>query len=246
MNLVKTKMKNLKRFTRIFAASLFLLLVNCNPSNNNKKVDVATVKDTINDVVTVKETIPKVKIDSVKMHAFDSLYFFTGGTGSTKTYTVNDIEYQLTSTRSLENGAVFYFMLVNITKITTVQKAKMVVNELKNTISKKYKNGITLNKTYYIKHPEEKSKNERPFDKRVLFKYDEKIVGLPYEFVASKWNLKYKEIQIGYLIDHKIGTKLFQSTPKDDYYIIYIELTSKVLKPKKTMVDNTEKDANKF
>lgn len=247
MNLVKIKTENQRRYIGILTSSLFILFSNCNSSNHNSKIENnISTKDTINDLVIVKDTIPKVKIDSVKMHAFDSLYFYTGGTGSTKTYTINDIEYQVISTHGLENGAVFYFMLENKTKITTAQKAKRVLNELQNTISKKYKNAIILNKTCYIKHPEEKAKNESPFDKRVLYKYDEKIVGLPYEFVASKWNLKFKEIQIGYLIDHKDGTKLFQSTPKDDYYIIYIELTSKILKPKENVVDNTGKDASKF
>ncbi|KFF04483.1 hypothetical protein ACHRVW_12055 [Flavobacterium collinsii] len=224
------------------------LSVSCNTkSNNPEESKEKIIVDTLNTYKSKPEK-KSGKIDSVKMHAFDDLYFGIQSEITSKKYSVNDIDYSVASSGSEPGKGLFYFMLESKSNITTQKKADRVLNELKKTISKKYGNGENINKTYYIKHPEEKEKAEDFFGKRALYKYDKKIIGLPYEVVKSKWDLKYKEIKIGYLIEHKNRTVYYQSSPEDNNYIIYIELTSKVIKSENENSDNknAEKDSNKF
>ena len=240
--------QNINLLKIITATSIIglLLLNSCNskPNHSSELKNENDIEDTINTAPKSKNEPQKIKIDSVKMHAFDNLYFGIKGQDYSQKFSINEMEYVVESYHSLPTKGLCHFMLKNQSKITTQQRAKKVLNDLKKTISKKYKSVINLNKTYYIKHPEEKEKDE--FGTRDFYNYDKKIIGLPYEFVACKWDLKYKEIQIGYFIDHKNKTLMFQSTPTDDYYIIYIEVTSKIIKPEDTNSSDKNKDSNKF
>lgn len=246
INTLSVKRNSFKLILKNSIIVLNLLLLNsCNLSTKSKieKIEI----DTTPIVVKKKTTIPKI-IDSVKMHAFDNVYFGSTEEISSKLFNINSIEFNVGTLQRLENGELCYFEIKSNEKITTQKKAKKVLNELKNTISKKYNNSIILNKTYYVKHPEEMEKNENLFNLRNMYKYDKNTIGLPYEFLACKWNLKYKEIQIGYLIDHKNRARYMQSAPQDDYYTIYIEFKSKILKrnDENTMSNNSEKDSKKF
>ncbi|WP_374549472.1 hypothetical protein [Flavobacterium sp.] len=240
--------KQLRHFLKFIILILTLSIsICCNTKSNNTK---ETKRPNNNDTIVVKETKTEEPIkDSIKMHAFDNLYFGTQGGKILNKYSVNGIDYIVKTSKSKPGEGLCYFMLESDIKITTKKKAEKVLNDLENTISRKYKNGTQVNKTLYVKHPEEKENNEGFFDERTLYKYDKKTIGLAYEFIKSKWNLNYKEIQIGYLVDHKNRTVLYQTSPKeDDNYIIYIELESKVIMPEKRNSDkeNVEKDSNKF
>lgn len=238
--------QNINRLKIITATSIIGLILSCNskPTNPSVSKNKKNDKDSIITTQKSKNEVSKIKIDSVKMHAFDNLYFGMKDEIYSRKFSINEMDYIVKSWQSLPTKGLCYFILENQSKITTQQKAKKVLNDLKNTISEKHKSVINLNKTYYIKHPEEMEKNDLDFRSR--YKHDKKIVGLPYEFVACKWNLKYKEIQIGYFIDHKDKTVMFQSSPKDDFYIIYIEVKSKIIKPEKTNSSDINKDSNKF
>lgn len=222
-----------------------LLFNSCNLSPN-KKIEKIQIDP---KPIVVKKKIPNpIIIDSIKMHAFDNVFFGTKEEIISRSFTINDIEFNVGTTQHLENGQLCYFEIESNEKITTQKRAKKIVNELKNTISKKYSNSLTLNKTYYVKHPEEMDKDENYLSFKNIYKYDKNTIGLPYEFVAYKWNLKYKEIQIGYLIDLKNRTRYMQSKPQDDYYTVYIQFKSKILKrnDEKTTNSGTEKDSKKF
>jgi hypothetical protein len=231
-------------YTSIIVMNL-LLLNSCNLSPNSKTENNQI--DTTPIVVKKKITKPQI-IDSIKMQAFDNVFFGTKEETISRSFTINDIEFNVGTEQHLENGQLCYFEIHSNEKITTQKKAKKIVNELKNTISKKYNNSLTLNKTYYVKHPEEMDKDEIYLSLTKRYKYDKNTIGLPYEFLAYKWNLKYKEIQIGYLIDYKNRTRYMQSTPQDDYYIVYIQFKSKILKrnDKNTTNNISEKDSKKF
>lgn len=237
---------NLTLIFKTFIIILLLSILNsCNLSSNTKIE--SNDADSTQPVVKEKILEQKIKIDSIKMHAFDEVYFGTVEEISSKSFIINDINYILRTSQHLKNGQLCYFEIQSTEKITTLKKAKKVLNELKNTISKKYTNSITINKTYYVKHPEEMNKDESYFDSKASYKYDKKTIGLPYEFVGYKWNLKYKEIQIGYLIDYKNRTRYMQSTPQDNNYIIYIEFKSKILKQEEESTNaDSKKDSNKF
>jgi hypothetical protein len=225
---------------------MHLLLFNsCNLSPNRKieKIQIDTIP------IVVKKKIPNPTIiDSIKMHAFDNVFFGTKEEIISSSFTINNIEFNVGTTQLLENGQLCYLEIESNEKITTQKRAKKIVNELKNTISIKYSNSLTLNKTYYVKHPEEMDKDENHLSFKNMYKYDKNTIGLPYEFVAYKWNLKYKEIQIGYLIDLKNRTRYMQSKPQDDYYTVYVQFKSKILKrnDEKTTNNDTEKDSKKF
>lgn len=225
-----------------------LTLVSCKnePSNlPNRSTD-----ENINKSKKTKSKNESKKvIDTIKMHAFDNLYFGTHDEiKSNEEYSINDLDYTIKTYQSLPAKGLCYFMLVSKYEITTQEKARRELNDLRTIISKKYGNTVNLNRTFHILDPEEMGKDESFFDTRASYKYDKKIIGLPYEFVACKWNLRYKEIQIGYFIEHKNRTAVFQSSPKSNNYTIYIEIRSKLIIPEKTnseKKDNAE-DINKF
>lgn len=225
-----------------------LILNSCNTKSND-----STKKETkiiIADTLTPKSNLakPNIIIDSIRMHAFDNLYFGIQQESISKKYLLDDMNFVVKTTKSDPEKGLYYFILVSESKISTKQKAKKVLDELVNIISKKYKNGKKLNKTFKIKHPEEIEEDETFFDTRAMYKYDKKLIGLPYEYVKCYWDLKYKQIQIGYLIDHKNRSVMYQTSPEDDNYIIYIEMTSKMIQPKidNSKDTNNEKDTNKF
>lgn len=224
---------------------LLLLLNSCNVSTNNKIEDIQI--DSI--ALVVKKNITNtIIIDSIKMHAFDNVFFGSKGEITPRLFTLNGIEFTVGTEQRLENGELCYFEIESNLTITTQKKAKRIVNDLKNTIAKKYSNTLTLNKTYYVKHPEEMDKDENHLSLKGIYKYDKNTVGLPYEFLAYKWNLKYKEIRIGYLIDLKNRSRYMQSPPQDDYYTVYIQFRSKILKrdDENILNNSSEKDFNKF
>ena len=74
------------------------------------------------------------------MHAFDDLYFGTKDEITSKKFSINDMEYIIKSSATVPNKGLCYFMIQNQSRITTQKKANRVLNDLKNTISKKYKN----------------------------------------------------------------------------------------------------------
>lgn len=225
-----------------------VLFISCKNETDNlhKKEINKNTKETNSNSLKNEET--KVNIDSIKMHAFENIYFGTFDEINSKKYTINDLEYTIRTYNSTPKKGLCYFMLINHSQITTQKKAKKEINNLKNIISKKYKNEVNLNRTYYIKHPEEMEKNENLFDIRSFYKYDNKIIGLPYEYEAFKWDLKYKEIKIGYFIENKNRTVMYQSSAKNDNYIIYIEITSKIIKPTQQNLKDTniEDESKKF
>ncbi|AYN05478.1 hypothetical protein [Flavobacterium sp. 140616W15] len=229
-----------------FITIVGLTLVSCKnePSNLPKR----TTDDNVKKSKKTKSKNEKV-IDSIKMHAFDNLYFGTHDEiKSNEEYSINDLDYTIKTYQSLPVKGLCYFMLVSKYEITTQEKVKRELNDLRTIISKKYGNPVNINRTFHIQHPEEMGKGESFFDTRASYKYDKKIIGLPYEFVACTWNLRYKEIQIGYFIEHKNRTAVFQSSLKSNNYTIYIEIRSKLIMPEKTnsVKKDNAKDINKF
>ncbi len=232
---------------KILAIISLSILLSCNSKPNIKSEKSKThTEDSTKTIEKKKIPVTNVKIDSVKMHAFDNIYFGFQNDPIASKYTINDIDYSISSSQSIPYKGLSYFMLENDSKIKTEKKAKKILNDLKNTISRKYSNVIVLNKSLFIKHPEEQEKDEVFFDKRSLYKYDEKIIGFPYEFIACQWNLKYKTIQIGYFIDYKNKTRIFGSAPKDDNYIVYLEFQSKIVKTEKSNPPDLKKDSKRF
>jgi hypothetical protein len=232
------------KFTIICFTSI--LIYSCNKIDDKliQKTEEDSFESTI-EKVEHKNNVEVVEIDSIRMHAIDNLYFGKNPGTTSRKFLVDNMEYNVK--KSMGNP-VYYYMLENSSTITTKNKADRILKELKDIIAKKYNNGIFLNRTYYTKHPEEKEKNRSSFEQRSIGEFDKNIVGEPYEFAGYKWDLKYKTIQIGYFIENKNRSIYMQSTPKDNYYIVYIELTSKFNIPKVT--DNTikqkEKDSSKF
>ncbi|MDR6966268.1 hypothetical protein J2X31_000261 [Flavobacterium arsenatis] len=241
---------NIIKFKVLVIIIISIVISSCNFSNNDSSIDtIKKTKDSLTEKPVNNIKVDEKIIDSVKMHAFDNIYFGKNYSPKTNSHTINDMEYTVTSAKSLPNEGLFYIMLENQSKITTERKARQVLNDLKNTITKKYSKSISLNKTFYVKHPEEDDKRESSFSNpRNQYKYDEKIIGLPYEFAGYRWDLKYKDIQLGYLIDNKNRTRFYQSNTKNDLYIIYVEFKSKVIKPKKTDLSSkkVEQDSKKF
>lgn len=228
-------MKILYRFIIVI-----LLIYGCNSAPNIKSNDANTNERNTETIIEKEKVTPRVKIDSVKMHAFDDIYFGFQNDPISKKYMINGMEYYIWISNSLPSEGLQYFILENKTVFRTEKYAKKVLNDLKNTISKKYKNPIVLNKSLYI---EEGKKGTDPSDKNFMYIYNENRIGQPYEFIASKWDLKYKIIQIGYLVDYTEMT-MAQSTTG---YRIYIEFQSKIIKQKKQNEPNYEKnDSSKF
>lgn len=220
---------------------VILLIYGCNSAPNIKSNDANTNEKNTEAIIEKEKVTPRVKIDSVKMHAFDNIYFgFQNEPISTK-YMINGMEYNRWISKSLPSQGLQYFILENTTAFKTEKYAKKVLTDLKNTISKKYKNVTVLNKSLYI---EEGKKGTDPSDKNFMYIYNESRIGQPYEFIACKWDLKYKIIQIGYLVDYIDKMTMTQSTT---VYRIYIEFQSKVIKEKKQNEPNYEKnDSSKF
>lgn len=217
----------------IYTTIITSLLFCCCKQHDNNNLPKTEITEKIIDTIVVapKNDNTKIVIDSVKMHAFENIYFGTFDEIGSKKYSINDDDYYINTHQILPNKGLCFMMLECQSLITTQKKAKKILNDLRITISKKYNSGSNVNKTYLIKHPEEMEKNETFFDTRTNYKYDKKLIGLPYEFVAYKWDLKYKEIKIGYLLEHKNRTVTYgESSPKSDNYSIYIEIKSKIIK----------------
>lgn len=220
---------------------LFICCKNENSENKTKSVKKETKSN-------LKTNLKEIKIDSIKMQAFDDIYFGTNVDYiSSKTYQINDIDYNVNIRGSNSKGKLNYFKLRSEIKILTEKKARKIIEELKNTISKKYENYLKKNKTYYIKHTDEKGKDEVLFDEEIKLKYDNNLIGLPYKYVGYEWDLPYKKIEIHYLISNKNKTRdlIYPEPNEDTHYIIYIEFRSKLLIDKvKSKIK--EKDTNKF
>jgi len=232
-------------FTILFSiVSITLICCNSAPAHSDVE-NQNKLQDTLSSVSKNKDSVPPIVIDSVKMHAFDDVYFGTTNEIVSKRFIINDIPFNVKSSQGSQKG-LCYFMLQNVNEITTKQKALKVISDLKNTISVKYQNAKLLNKIFHVEHPEMMKKGEA-FELKSLYKFDENTVGLPYEYKLYQWDLKYKKITIGYFIDYKNKKRMFQSTPRSDYYIIYIEFESKLIKPDKISLSNdSKKDSDKF
>ncbi|MBQ0908592.1 hypothetical protein KBJ98_07755 [Flavobacterium sp. F-328] len=229
-------MKNLYQF--IIVISMFY---GCN-SSPNIKPNETNINRKSTEKITEKEKItPKIKIDSVKMHAFDNIYFGFQNDPIKSKYMINGMEYYISMSTSLPSKGLQSFTLQNKKVFKTEKNAKQVLSDLQKTISTKYKNTTVLNKTFYI---EEELKRTNDFEKNFLNKYDENRIGEPYEFISCIWNLKYKIIQIGYLISYPNMMTTTESTPS---YSIYIEFESKIITMKKQNEPNYKKnDSSKF
>lgn len=229
-------MKNLYRFVIVIS-----LVYSCNSTPNIKPND-ANINEKNTETIIEKEKIaPKIKIDTVKMHAFDNIYFGFQNDPLKSKYMINGMEYYIFMSTSLPSKGLQSFTLQNKKVFKSEKQAKKVLSDLKKTISKKYKNATVLNKTFYI---EEEQKRSNDFDKNFLNKHDENRIGEPYEFISCKWNLKYKTIQIGYLVSYPNKMITSKSTLG---YSIYIEFQSKIIKMKKQNEPNYEKnDSSKF
>ncbi|MBG6111676.1 hypothetical protein IWX84_002563 [Flavobacterium sp. CG_9.10] len=221
-------------------------------SCSNKKEDA--ISDPHNEQVQkdiIVATIPlsskqKKPIDSLKMHAIDNLYFGLNPGKTDREIKIDNMPYLVTLSKAEPGKGVFYYMLKSKGKITTIKRAKSVLNDLKKTITRKYKKFIVLNQTYNTKHPEDRKIRQSSFEDRAEGEYDRKIMGQPYEFAAYKWNLNYKTIQIGYFINNKNSEVYMQNSPATHEYIIYIELNSKIIKPKQVKDVSNNDDSNKF
>lgn len=221
------------------------LFNSCNlfPTSKIEEIKV----DTTPVVIKTKFKVP-LRIDSIKMHAFDNVFFGINEDITQRLFSINNIEFNIGEVQYIENGQLCYFTIESNEKITTQKRANKIINDLKNTISKKYSKSLFLNKTFYVKHPEENAENENTLDIKNIYAYDKNTIGLPYEFLAYKWDLAYKEIQIGYIIDYKNRSRYMQSTPQNDYYIVYLKFNSKILRRNNDNVTNniSKKDFNKF
>lgn len=235
--------------TKIFLAFSVLSFISCNKTNElqtdeSKKL----ISDTIANASESLSAERVIQVDSIKMHAFDNLYFGENNRNNSRKFQIDNIEYGVKILKGLQDNQTYYYMLQSNSKIITKKKAEKVLKDLKKIISTKYSNTVVLNQIYYSKHPEEREKNTSSFDDRSLREFDENLIGQPYEYAGYKWDLKYKTIQIGYFIENKNRTRFSEPKPKDDDYIIYIELTSKLLQPKieNNSKNEIEKDSKKF
>ncbi len=229
-------MKNLYRFVIVIS-----LVYSCNSAPDVKPNDANINEKNTETIIEKEKTTPKIKIDTVKMHAFDNIYFGFQNDPIKSKYMINGMEYYIFISTSLPSKGLQSFTLRNKKVFKTEKQAKKVLSDLKKTISKKYKNATVLNKTFYI---EEEQKRSNDFDKNFLNNHDENRIGEPYEFISCKWNLKYKTIQIGYLISYPNKMTSSKSTSS---YSIYVEFQSKIIKMKKQNEPNYEKnDSSKF
>lgn len=222
------------------------ILLGCGSEKTNSLVSNTLFKndDSLLNIESNLDSVSKNNFDSLKMHAFDDLYF--GRNFDFKNYTINGITYGIKTTQGNEDGP-FYFMILDKDSINNLNTAKKIVEGLKKTISLKYKGAVTENKTFFIEDPDDRNRDLDETLMLQIFKYDKKIIGLPFEFLAYRWNLKYKEIKIGYFIEHKNRTS-YGLPPKEDIFKVYIQLTSKVLlaEESKKQNENSKRDSEKF
>lgn len=237
-----------QRYASRYILLIFLLtLISCNKNIEDKpSILTDTVVKNPPTVISLKDEKEKIVIDSLKMHAIDNLYFGLNPGTNSGAYIIDNVQYSIVMSKGVQNKGVSYYLLKSNGKITTRKKAQRIINNLKKIISKKHNGVIALNKTYYTKHPEENTKRQSSFERRTTGEYDEKIINQPYEVAAYRWDLKYKTIQIGYFIDNKNKTLYMENRPQYDYYTIYIELTSNVIKPLVVEKKSTDSDSDKF
>lgn len=187
--------------------------------------------------------------DSIKLHAFDNLFFGNKDNNFADGYLINNLKYKVACKKELSDGRLYSLMLVSDSKINTLENAGIALEGLKNVISEKYNSYNILNQHYYIKGPKQREINESCFSVREKLKYNKYDVGNIYEYAGYNWELKHKQIQIGYFIKGK-EKKSPAHHHKNKSYTIYVQITSKVLQSLLPVNDSIESyrnlDSQKF
>ncbi|WP_294822153.1 hypothetical protein [uncultured Flavobacterium sp.] len=187
--------------------------------------------------------------DSVRLHAFDKLFFGHKTDVFSQKFSVDNIGYDVICSKEVPDGRVYSFLLVSDTKVHSAETARLVLEQLKDIIKAKHSNYDILNQHYYVKDPNDQTMDEACFSMREKLKHNENAVGRSYEYAGYSWDLKYKEIQIGYFIEHEDNASLL-SDHDSNSYVIYIQFTSKVLENLLPLNHNPDSrrniDAQKF
>lgn len=225
---------------KLLTLFFFCNLISCKPE---PKINIEEQKLLPSDKIV--EQILKVKIiDSLRMHAFDNLYFGKNSLPKLKNYSLDGSEYVLKETKNSANG-LLNFLLLNESHIITREKAINKLENLQTIISKKYGRGYRVSKTVFVKHPEQRPESNSFFVYRNIYNYSTVNIGLPSEYIAYKWNLPFKTIQIGYFVDYKKSHPMIVKNQSYDYYQVYLEITSNIIKEDKPTKNNLN-DSEKF
>jgi len=206
--------------------SCLILFTSCqnNLDKKNKQIKSSTIQvqtskvnnDFLINNVNASDTI----IDSIKMHAFDDIYFGQKSVINSKQI-INNEEYIIPSTFYTKAG-LYEFILYSEADFTNEYYSLKEINNLQKIISKKYKNKITVNKTLFYEPPEK-------YDEKNIFQImEEPLIGKPYKHISYRWDLKYKIITLGYIINWTNDNfRYSEYVPK---YKIQLRFKSKVIK----------------
>jgi len=212
---------------------LLTFITSCIDKHEKKENIIIDNTETISleeEAIQIFEEENNLVIDSLKMHAFDNLYFGSKNLKD-KDHKINEINY------TVSDYSTCHYTLQSKYPIKTKKKLSKEIQELKELIKKKHDKYDEINKIITFKHSEEAPKDASPFLIAASEIYNDELVGFEYKNIKYAWNLNYKTIKIGHKLKYEQIKNSYLKDKNNYSYYIFIEFKSKLIND-----DNVEKN----
>ncbi len=246
---------------RIFGYTIFALLLNScsqDPLNNPSQThhvqpDTSLIKKNSSQVQNDSSSTEAIPIDSVRMHAFENIYFGQKHEATSRLDSYFELfgrQYFTASSSTHPKIGLTNFILTSCCGFQTQKRTIREINELTNAIKIKHGKGRGLNKTIFVKHFEEKSSPGYGewgpfFPRKSEYTSEKDRIGKPHRFIAHLWETPFKTIELGYYYSE--GSDECCSSPVSaSAFVIYISFKSRILEPPTRVVNNQADEADKF